>query len=87
MKEKKSYKIVGGYHDGSTWEGKAHDMLSLMEDQEEFLLYGDKPCDLTINTHTYRMQRLVFGSYTQLVYVPLCQTLDETMKLMGFDKN
>jgi len=86
MKEGRSYKIVGGYHNGRIWGGEAHDMIGLYEDQEIVRLYGDTPCDLYIKTHEYRMQRLVFGSYTQLVYVPLWQTLDETMKLLGFDK-
>ncbi len=86
MEEERKYKIMGGYHNGRIWEGEAHDIICLYEDPEVGRLYGDKSCDLVINTHEYRMQRLVVGSYTQLVYVPLCQTLDETMKLLGFDK-
>lgn len=86
MEEGRSYKIVGGYHDGRTWEGKALQVISLYEDQDIFLLYGDKPCNLTIKTHEYRMKQLVVGAYTQMVYVPLWQTFEETMKLLGFDK-
>lgn len=84
-----SYKIVGGYHDGRTWEGDIEDFIALDEDIDEtsFDLSPNKPLEFdTILHHYYKPQRIKFGRYSGVFYVPPQQTPEETLKLLGFNR-
>lgn len=89
MEEDKSYKIVGGYHHGRTWEGDIEDFIALDEDTDETLLdlSQNKPLVLdTILLHYYKPQRIKFGRYSGVFYVPPHQTPEDTLKLLGFNR-